>query len=134
VGTGAGFPGLPLALANPGKAFTLIDSNSKKLRFVAHAARRLELSNVTSWHARVETLRLKAPFDTVIARAFAALPQLLEQVAPLCAPGTRVLAMKGKMPEAGLTALPPGWKLIDAQPLAVPGLDAARSLIALTPV
>ena len=73
VGTGAGFPGLPLALVNPERRFTLIDSNGKKIRFVSHAVRTLGLVNVEPLHARAETLRPERPFDTVVARAFAPL-------------------------------------------------------------
>src|SRR5262245_13220868 len=91
VGTGAGFPGLPLAVVNPQRKFTLIDSNNKKVRFVAHAARTLGLANVEAVHARAEAPRTGKPFDTVIARAFAALPELLEKIEPLCGPDTRVL-------------------------------------------
>src|SRR5580704_7647117 len=99
VGTGAGFPGLPLALIAPGRRCVLVDSNGKKQRFVAHAARMLGLANVEALHARVEELRPQQPFDTVVARAFAALPQLLEWVMPLCGPATRVVAMKGRLPD-----------------------------------
>ena len=70
-GTGAGFPGLPLAVCNPQRHFTLIDSTAKKVRFVAHAASRLQLTTVSAVHARVESLKLDLPFDTVLARAFA---------------------------------------------------------------
>src|SRR6201996_5423504 len=73
VGTGAGFPGLPLAVLNPGRRFTLIDSAGKKIRFVSHAAHALGLTNVDGIHARVESMRPKHPFDTVMTRAFAAL-------------------------------------------------------------
>src|SRR6266702_1430849 len=73
VGTGAGFPGLPLAMVNPERRFTLIDSNGKKIRFVQHAARELGLDNVEGLHGRVEAIRARS-FDTVVARAFAALP------------------------------------------------------------
>src|ERR1700722_8495166 len=89
VGTGAGFPGLPLALVQPARRFTLIDSNGKKQRFVAHAARTLGLANVEPMHARVEEMRPAQAFETVVARAFAPLPQLLQRVAPLCGPVTR---------------------------------------------
>src|SRR5262245_20304743 len=95
VGTGAGFPGLPLAVVNPQRRFTLIDSNNKKVRFVAHVARTLALTNVEAIDARAEAPRPPGkPFDTVVARAFAALPELLEKVEPLCGPATSVLAMK----------------------------------------
>ena len=132
VGTGAGFPGLPLALCNPQRHFTLIDSTAKKLRFVTHAAELLELANVTSVHARVESLKPAAPFDTVLARAFAPLPRLLEKAAPLCGPTTQLLALKGKWPAEELAALPPGWSVLRSRELHVPGLDAARCLIVLT--
>jgi len=146
VGTGAGFPGLPLAVVNPERAFTLIDSNNKKVRFVAHAARALGLANVAAVHARAEAgvralpggtgaaaaaATATAPFDAVVARAFAALPQLLQKVAPLCGPSTRVLAMKGKRPDAEIAAVPPTWRVIETRPLIVPGLNAERCVVIL---
>ncbi|HEV2441396.1 MAG TPA: 16S rRNA (guanine(527)-N(7))-methyltransferase RsmG [Steroidobacteraceae bacterium] len=131
VGTGAGFPGLPLALVNPERRFTLIDSNGKKIRFVSHAMRTLGLMNVEPLQARVETLRPERPFDTVLARAFAALPELLAAVAPLCGSETRVLAMKGKWPQDELDALPRLWRVADSHPLTVPGLAESRCLIVL---
>jgi 16S rRNA (guanine527-N7)-methyltransferase len=136
VGTGAGFPGLPLAVVNPDRAFTLIDSNNKKVRFVAHAARTLGLTNVTAVHGRAEAgvaaaANAPATFDTVVARAFAALPELLEIVAPLCGPHTRVLAMKGKRPDAEIAAVPSSWRVIETRALDVPGLNAERHLVLL---
>ena len=134
VGTGGGFPGLPLALLQPQRQFTLIDSVAKKLRFVEHAAQVLGLTNVQCVHARVETLQVPA-FDTVVTRAFAPLPRLLHWVAPLCDAHTRVLAMKGRWPplpdadDAG--ALPRGWTLESAQAVSVPGLEAARHILTL---
>jgi 16S rRNA (guanine527-N7)-methyltransferase len=130
VGTGAGFPGLPLAVANPQRHFTLIDSNGKKVRFVAHAARILELTNVEAVHARVESITRQ--FDTVIARAFSALPELVRKVAPLCGPRTRVLAMKGRWPQQELEALPPEWQVVSSREIQVPGLDAARCVIVMS--
>jgi 16S rRNA (guanine527-N7)-methyltransferase len=131
VGTGAGFPGLPLAVANPQRRFTLIDSSAKKIRFVAGTAQRMGLTNVTAVHARSEAFRPPAPLSTVVTRAFAPLPRLTELVAPLCAPGTRVLAMKGRRPDAEILGLKPPWKLLGERTLAVPGLDAARCLLIL---
>jgi 16S rRNA (guanine527-N7)-methyltransferase len=131
VGTGAGFPGLPLALVNPEKRFTLIDSNGKKIRFVEHAAHELGLTNVESLHARAESLKPQEPFDTVVTRAFAPLPQMLAEVAPLCGPNTRVLAMKGKWPHEELAALPPGWRHEGSRDLKIPGLYESRCVIVL---
>lgn len=131
VGTGAGFPGLPLALVNPERRFTLIDSNGKKIRFVSHAVRTLGLMNADPLQARAETLRPEKPFDTVLARAFAPLPQLLETVAPLCGSETRVLAMKGKWPKGELEGLPPCWRMAESHTLTVPGLAEERCLIVL---
>jgi 16S rRNA (guanine527-N7)-methyltransferase len=137
VGTGAGFPGLPLAIVNPARQFTLIDAVDKKLRFIDHAARELGLANVRTRHGRVEQL---APdvHDTVIARAFAPLPRLAAWVAPLAGPTTRVVAMKGRWPpaDAGGDAadggpLPAGWRVESVRPVVVPGLDEARHQVLL---
>ena len=131
IGTGAGFPGLPLALANPERRFSLIDSNGKKIRFVSHAAHALGLVNVEALQARVESLRPEVPFDTVMARAFAALPALVRAVEPLCGPGTRILALKGRWPKAELEALPAPWQA-ETLPLSVPGLTEERCLVILS--
>ncbi|HET9391095.1 MAG TPA: 16S rRNA (guanine(527)-N(7))-methyltransferase RsmG [Steroidobacteraceae bacterium] len=131
LGTGAGFPGLPLALANPDRRFTLIDSNGKKVRFVRHAARELGLDNVEVLHSRVERVTVAQPFDSVLARAFASLPDLLRTAAPLCAPDGRVLAMKGKWPQAEIDALPPGWRSEGSHTVTVPGLAESRCVIIL---
>jgi 16S rRNA (guanine527-N7)-methyltransferase len=134
VGTGAGFPGLPLAITNPQRSFTLIDAVDKKLRFVDHAARELGLANVQTRHARVEQLR-DGPFDTVVARAYAPMPRLLPSIATLCGAHTKVVAMKGRWPppagsdEAG--PFPAGWQLEVARRVFVPGLDAERHLLVL---
>ena len=132
VGTGAGFPGLPLAVCNPARHFTLIDSTAKKIRFVSHAAQALGLTNVTAVHARAQSLRPEAPFDTVVARALAPLPQLLAQVAPLCGAKSRVLAMKGRWPTQELASLPASWRLAGSRELKIPGLAEARCVIVLT--
>ena len=129
VGTGAGFPGLPLAVVEPERRFTLIDSNNKKVRFVSHAAHLLGLSNVTAVHSRSESFKAVDAFDTVIARAFAALPELLTLVAPLCGQQTRVLAMKGKRPDDEIAGVPSAWRILEVRPLSVPGLNAERHLV-----
>lgn len=132
VGTGAGFPGLPLAVLNPQRRFTLIDSAGKKIRFVSHAAHLLGLSNVEGAQARVESLKPPQPFDTVVSRAFAALPDMLEKVFPLCGPQTRVLAMKGKLPTEELVDIHSGWRVERSREIVVPGLDEARCVIVLS--
>lgn len=131
VGTGAGFPGLPLAVVNPERRFTLIDSAGKKIRFVSHAAHALGLTNVEAVHGRVESMHPGMPFDTVVARAFAPLPKMLEMVTPLCGSQTRVLAMKGKWPQDELNAIPPGWRMERSREVVVPGLSEARCAIVL---
>jgi 16S rRNA (guanine527-N7)-methyltransferase len=136
VGTGAGFPGLPLAIVNPARHFTLIDAVDKKLRFIDHAARELGLANVRTRHGRVEQLAGET-FDTVIARAFAPLPRLVAFVAPLVAPESRVIAMKGRWPPPAGDAqgdggpLPAGWRIQAVHPVTVPGLAEARHLVLL---
>jgi len=133
VGTGAGFPGLPLALVYPQRQFTLIDSVAKKIRFVLHATRVLELRNVTALQGRVESLQVEIPFDTVLARAFAPLPKLLTAVRALCGPATEVLAMKGRWPQQELDALPEGWRVLRSHELEIPHLQGERWLLVLGP-
>jgi 16S rRNA (guanine527-N7)-methyltransferase len=131
VGTGAGFPGLPLALVNPTRHFTLIDSGGKKVRFVAHAVRTLGLANVEALNVRAESFTPAQPFDTVTARAFGPLPELLTRVSRLCAPAGQVLAMKGKWPTQELAAVAPPWRLAGGREIAVPGLAEARCVLVL---
>lgn len=132
VGTGAGFPGLPLAVLNPERRFTLIDSAGKKIRFVSHVAHALGLTNVEGIHARVESLRPEKPFETIVTRAFSPLPEMLEKVGALCGPGTNVLAMKGKWPREEIAAIPVGWHVVRSRDLVIPGLKESRCAIVLT--
>ena len=126
VGTGAGLPGIPLAIARPDLRFVLLDSNGKKTRFVRHARRELGLSNVEVVNTRVEQYR-NAP-SQIISRAFAALPDMLQALAPLITDGSRVLAMKAAAADQELAGLPAGWRARGA-PLSVPGLAEARVLV-----
>ena len=128
VGTGAGFPGLPLAITNPQRQFTLIDATAKKVRFVAHAARTLGLANVQAVQARAEAMHPEQPFDTILARAVGSLTELAQ---PLARPGTRLLAYKGRRPDAELASLPAGWQLVGVRAVQIPGLDAERCLVTL---
>jgi len=133
IGTGAGFPGLPLALINPDKQFTLIDSVAKKLRFVDHAVQLMSVANVSTLHARAESIDLKKNnarrFDCVIARAVGKITTVVEASGHLLGGGGRLLAMKGKRPDEELKALPNGWKVAEIHKLTVPGLDEERHLV-----
>ncbi len=131
IGTGAGFPGLPLAIADPARQFTLLDSNGKKIRFVQHALRRLAVDNVSAAHSRVEDYRPARGFDTVIGRAFAPAGRFLSGCSHLLAPGGQILMMKGRDPHAELTGLDDDWHA-EVEALHVPELDQARHLIRLT--
>ena len=131
VGTGAGFPGLPLAVVNPGRQFALIESTGKKARFVESAASRLGLANVEVVNARAESFDPRLPFDSVVCRAVGKLADFVRVAGHLCAPGGRLLAMKGQYPREELDDLPRGWRAVGIHPVAVPGLDAERHIVEL---
>lgn len=131
LGTGAGLPGIPLALARPDLDFVLLDSNAKKIRFVKQAIHELGLRRVDAVHSAAERYQPAAPFDSVVARAVAAIPDMLTSCRHLCAPGSIVLAMKGVYPEEELAALDRTFRVREVAPLAVPGLDAKRHVVVL---
>jgi 16S rRNA (guanine527-N7)-methyltransferase len=133
VGTGAGFPGLPLAIVNPGLRFTLLDSTAKKVRFVEHAARALGLDHVTAICSRAENFRPRQRAATVVSRALAPVATFIAHSGHLCAPAGRLLAMKGRYPAAELVNLPAGWRVAAVERLRVPGLPDARHLVILEP-
>ncbi len=133
VGSGAGLPGIPLALARPDLHFTLLDSNGKKTRFMTQAVTELGLANVSVVQSRVEDYQAPAPFDTVITRAFAAVAEVVAGTGRLCAPQGRLLLMKGAYPITELEALPSTYSLREAIRLQVPGLDAERHLLVIRP-
>jgi 16S rRNA (guanine527-N7)-methyltransferase len=130
LGTGAGLPGIPLAVALPGMDFTLLDSSAKKIRFVQQAVIELGLGNVELVRARAERFHPSAPFDTVVSRAFTSLTSLLGYTVPLCRSGGYLLALKGPRAHTEADALPPGIEY-QIYPLMVPGLDAKRHLVRL---
>jgi 16S rRNA (guanine527-N7)-methyltransferase len=134
VGSGAGFPGLPLAIADPDRRFTLVESTGKKARFLRHIVARLDLPNVEVVPLRAESYKPPRPFDSVIARALGPLAEFVRVAGHLAGRGGRLLAMKGKVPEDEIQALPAGWKLLAVHPVAVPGLDAERCLVELARV
>lgn len=131
VGTGAGLPGIPLALLQPARRFTLLDSNGKKTRFLLQARAELELDNIEVVTARIERFRPEQSFDCIVSRAFASLDAIYRDCAPLLAPGGRLLAMKGAPAEAELATLQRPGVQIELKPLRVPGLDEQRTLVTL---
>ena len=131
IGTGAGFPGLPLAVALPQLQFTLLDSTAKKLKFVEHAAQTLGLHNVQTVHTRAENYRPKERFDCVVSRAVGPIETFVKWSGHLSVGGGRLLAMKGREPTDELEHIPSGWKLAAVHRLNVPGLDEQRHLVEL---
>ncbi|MBS0394683.1 MAG: 16S rRNA (guanine(527)-N(7))-methyltransferase RsmG [Proteobacteria bacterium] len=132
VGTGAGFPGLPLAILNPGFRFTLIDSTAKKARFVERAAETLGLGHVRVVCERAESYAPASRAQTVVSRALATVSEFVRVAGHLCARDGRLLAMKGRDPAAELAPPPRGWRVAAVERLKVPGLDDARHLVVLT--
>ncbi|MGM0594903.1 MAG: 16S rRNA (guanine(527)-N(7))-methyltransferase RsmG [Pseudomonadota bacterium] len=123
VGTGGGLPGIPLALVFPERQFVLLDSNSKKTRFLVQAKSALGLENVTVVHSRVEAYEPETRFDAIITRAFASVADILAGSRHLLTPQGEFLAMKGTVPEAELAEMPEGFYLLEVVALAVPGLE-----------
>ena len=129
IGTGAGLPGIPLAIACPEHEFVLLDSSSKKLRFVQQTLGILNLDNVTLADSRVEEFQPEGLFDTIICRAFSDLPDFYRYAARLCNEGGRMLAMKGVYPMTEVECLDDKSVIDDVVSLKVPGLDAERHLV-----
>jgi 16S rRNA (guanine527-N7)-methyltransferase len=127
LGTGAGLPGIPLALLEADRQVTLVDSNGKKIRFLREAVRALGLKNVRIEQSRVENLR--GQYDCVVARAFAALADLLTWGGHLLAPDGVFVAMKGALDKDEMRGLPEGFAISEVIPLNVPGLGAARHAV-----
>jgi len=133
IGTGAGFPGLPLAIVEPGLKFTLLDSNGKKISFVRHMIGELGLDNAEAIKGRAEDYAPGTRFDTVIARALATVSRLVELSAHLVGEDGQLLALKGKYPAQELESIEtlPDWEY-SVHELKVPGLEAhSRHLVRL---
>lgn len=131
VGSGAGFPGIPLAIARPDLQFALIESTGKKCRFLEHVRDTLGLANVEVVQSRAEAHATRERFDTVLARAVGPLADLVRYAGSLVAGGGRLLAMKGRYPGDELAKKLNGWKVVGVHPLRVPGLDEERHLVEL---
>ncbi len=133
VGSGAGFPGIPLAIVRPELAVTVMDASQKKCGFMQQAAIELGLTNVTVVHARVEAYRASRPYTQIVSRAFSDLAEFVRLSAHLLAPGGVWLAMKGVYPQAEIDQLKAA-RVVRTLPLQVPGLNAERNLIVMEPV
>jgi 16S rRNA (guanine527-N7)-methyltransferase len=129
VGSGAGLPGIPLAIARPDLEVTLLDSNQKKTSFQQQAAIELKLDNVRAVNARVEGWDAGRVFDFVISRAFANVPVFVASAGGLCAPEGVLAAMKGIYPHEELAAMPTAYRVAAVLPLHVPGVPAERHLV-----
>jgi len=129
-GSGAGLPGVPLAIARPGLEVTLLDSSGKKIRFLNHVRRELGLANIEPVQARLESFSSPSGFDAIISRAFSSLDAFAEAARHL-APA-RLLAMKGRYPQIELEALPDWVRLDSLEKLTVPGLQEDRHLVIMS--
>lgn len=133
-GAGAGLPGIPLAIAAPQLAVTLVDSNGKKARFMRHAVRTLALDNVVVAEGRVEALAGVGGFDCIVSRAFSALAEFVALTRHLLAPGGQWVAMKGKLGDQELAAVPAGIGIRGIHRLNVPGLAEDRHVVIAAPL
>lgn len=131
VGTGAGFPGLVLAILNPQKHFTLIDSVAKKLSFVRTVMVSLGLKNVTIINDRCENIKVEQKFDCILSRAFAPLCKIIEWCENLIDDNGLFVAMKANLEEGELNDLPENAEILENIPLLVPGLDAKRQAVVM---
>jgi len=129
LGSGAGLPGIPLAIAAPEREVLLVDSNGKKARFLREAVRKLALAKARVAESRVE--HVEGTFDCITARAFASLADMLAWGGHLLAPRGRWLALKGRSPDDELAAVPAAFEVEKTVSLNVPGLDAERHLVIL---
>jgi len=131
IGSGAGLPGIPLAIARPDLEVVLVEAVGKKNRFQKQAILELGLSGVSAVQSRVENYRPEEPFDTVISRAFAATGDFVALAGHLAGPDGRLLAMKGRNPADELQQLPEPWVVAAIHEILVPGLNAERRLVEL---
>ncbi len=128
VGTGAGFPGVPLALALPQYQFTLLDSNGKKIRFITQAMSELKILNVRPVQARAESFHEAAGFDDIISRAVSSLSAVLDDTQALLASGGQWLCMKGVYPTDELAVVQQPYRV---ERLKVPGVEAERHVVVI---
>lgn len=134
VGSGAGLPGIPLAIARPNMSVTMLDSNQKKTAFIQQAIAELGLKNAQVVNERVEHWQAPRPFDVIVSRAFADLSDFVSQTRHLLALGGEFVAMKGQRPDAEIARLPETFKVTRILELVVPALEAERHLVFVQPV
>jgi 16S rRNA (guanine527-N7)-methyltransferase len=127
VGSGAGLPGVVIAICCPEVTVTCVDTVAKKAAFIKQAALALKLPNLSGLHARVETIA--TPFEVICSRAFASLPDFTNWSVGALAPQGAWMAMKGKHPAEEIAALPAGTEVFHVEQLQVPGLDAERCMV-----
>lgn len=132
VGTGAGLPGIPLAIVNPDKKFVLLDSNSKKTRFLTQTIFELKIPNVEVVHSRAEVYHPETCFDSIISRAFASIKVMLATTQHLICKHGHFLAMKGVYPEEEIQDIPEEFTMLGVHTLKIKGLDAERCLVVIT--
>lgn len=130
-GTGAGLPGVVLAVAEPDRHFVLVDSNGKKVRFLRHVTRTLGLHNIEPIHARLESLELDPPPAEIVARALAPLARLVEWHRSWLESGARLLAMKGQLDQAEIDEVPEGY-LVEKRQLKWVGMQGERCVAVVT--
>ncbi len=131
VGTGAGLPGLVLALCFPEKQFVLIDSNNKKIRFINQVVTELKIKNVVCQHVRIESFQCETSFDQIVSRAYTSLQAFIKSTSHLANDKTEYLGMKGQLPELEIAELGAGYT-IKSYPLIVPYIEGQRHLIIMT--
>jgi 16S rRNA (guanine527-N7)-methyltransferase len=129
IGSGAGLPGIPVALCCPDSYIVMMDASGKKARFVQQAITELALENAESVHARAEDYTVPEGFDTVVSRAFSSLADFIRMGLPLMKPSGRMLAMKGRYPTQELEELPADIKVVAVHRLEVPLLESERHLV-----
>jgi 16S rRNA (guanine527-N7)-methyltransferase len=131
VGTGAGLPGIPLALTQPDKEFFLLDSNGKKTRFLNQVKSELSLKNIQILQARIEDYKPDIYFDSIVSRAFSSIPVMLAKTQHLAAPDGQFIAMKGNLPQQEIDEVSAEFTVVDVHKLSINGLSAQRHVVCI---